>query len=1055
MTKKVLLLFFVFSFLFSGILLAQTITITGTVTNEKGEPIPGTSIKVKGNSRGWIANDNGKFSLSTEIGKTLEVVAIGYMEKHVVVENAQPLNIVLEMQDTSSLTEVVVTAFGIKKDNRSLGYTTQTVGGGELTQASNSSFAGALQGKAAGVEIAPSSGMPGASTTMTIRGARSFTGNNSPLYVVDGMPISSTADMSVGGYGTGGSDYADRSVDIDPNDIASITILNGQTAAALYGINASNGAIVITTKSGSAAGGRARISFSTNASLENLSRHPKLQTEYAQGVADAYAYNSSMSWGPKISELPNDPTYGGNNNGHPGQYYVPQRASAGLNPWATPRAYDNVDAFFNTGKTFNNYLNISNGNEKSSYSLSLGSVNQLGIVPHTGMNKYTANLGAQTTLSKHFKAGFSGHFVNEDITKAPTGSNGITATIYPAPPSYDLKGIPDHVAGDIYSPVNYRPSVYTNPFWTMERDLFEEKTNRFYGNGYVTYSTKFSSNTSLDVKYQGGVDAYTTNYTDMYDYGDPSTIDGSVTQTTLTNSTFNSLLTADFKWDITPDLNFDALVGNEYIASSQIYRQQSGQSFAFAGWDNIQNATSILPPVEYLYRNRNIGTFANVSLSWLRMLYLSLTGRYDVVSMMPPGHTGFFYPSASLGFVFTELGGLKDNTVLNYGKLRFSYAEVGQAGQYYTPSYTPAGFQYGGGFYAFTPVSYPVAGQNAYVPSPTLYNPDLVPQNTKNLEAGIDLGFFKDLIQLTYTFSRQNIDNQIFQVPLSGSTGYGQLMTNAGQVHTNSHELSLTVNAIRQKDWTWSIGANFTRIRNYVDALAPGVENLFLGGYTTPFVCAVPGYQFPVIYGTSYTRDAQGKIVVDDDGVPIPGAPGVIGNCAPNFLLGANTSLRYKMFTLSAVIDWKSGGQMYGGTSGLLDYYGVSKASAEARDRNSIIVPNAVHEDGTPNTTAITGYSNIQNYYSLMNLSVDESSVVNASFVKLRELVIAAQIIQKKNFGLSVNVFVRNLLLWTNSPQLDPESSQGNGANSNMAGVYERFSLPQTRSMGLGVNINL
>ncbi|MDR0793698.1 MAG: SusC/RagA family TonB-linked outer membrane protein [Chitinophagaceae bacterium] len=1049
--KKITLLLIIQVLLFSWAF-AQTQKITGKITDDKGAAISGASVLEKGTKNGTTTNADGTFTLNVKKDAVLIVQGVGFETKTVKAEDG----ITLELAATTEvLNEVVVTAFGIKRTDRSLGYTVQTLDGSALTQASNSSFAGALQGKTSGVEIAPSSGMPGASIAMTIRGARSFTGNNAPLYVVDGMPIASTADMAVGGYGTAGSDYADRGLDIDPNDIASISILKGQTAAALYGINASNGAIVITTKSGSGLKGKARITFSTNANFDNLSRHPQLQSEYAQGSNGNYTPVTSLSWGPKISALPDDPKYGGNSQGHQGQYYVQQLATAGLSPWATPQAYNNVNAFFKTGQVYNNYLNIANGNDKNSYSLSLGSTNQTGIVPHTGMNKYTANLGAQSTLSDHFKAGFNGHFVNEDITKAPGANNGIMATVYPAPASYDLKGIPNHAAGDVYSVVNYRAGAYTNPYWVMEHNLFEEKTNRFYGNAYADYTTKFSPATSLDVKYQLGTDVYTTNYTDMYDYGDPTTLNGSITQTTFTKSTFNSLLTADFKWDINPDLNLDALVGNEYINSSSINRVQAGQSFAFAGWDNIQNATSILPPYELIGRTRNMGTFANLSLSWLRMLYLSLTGRYDVVSTMPPGHTGFFYPSASLGFVFTELGGLKNNRILNYGKLRFSYAEVGQAGQFFTPSYTPAGFEYGGGFYGFTPISYPINGQNAYVPNPTLYDPNLVPQNTKNYEIGADLGFFKDLIQVNYTFSRQNVKNQIFPVPLAGSTGYSSLMMNGGSIHTNAHELTLTVNAVRKTDWAWSIGANFTQIRNYVDALAPGVESIFLGGFTTPQVRASIGDQFPTIYGVSYQRNDKGQIEVDDNGDPIPGAPAVIGKGAPNFTLGINTSLRYKIFTLSAVLDWKSGGQMISGTTQLLDFYGMSKASGEARDRNSITVPNSVLADGvTPNTTPITGYNNIQYYYNVLS-NIDEAAIVNSSFVKLRELVFGIQAIKKKNFGLNVNLYVRNLLLWTNAPQLDPESSQGNGANSNMTGVFERFSLPQTRSMGLGVSINL
>lgn len=813
---------------------------------------------------------------------------------------------------------------------------------------------------------------------------------------------------------------------------------------------------MITTKSGQGInGGRARISFSTNASFDNLSRKPKLQNEYAQGSGGKYSPTASTSWGPKISELPNDLNYGGNEQNqytadglHKGQYYVPQRAQAGLDPWATPGVYDNVGDFFNTGKTYNNYINIANGNENNSYSLSLSSTNQTGIVPHTDMNRYTANLGATSKLSKHFKAAFNGYFTNSDIDKAPGANDGIIATVYAAPPSYDLKGIPDHAEGDPYTPVNYRGGAFTNPYWDMEHNNFNEKTNRFFGNTNVTYSTRFNDAMTLDIKYQIGTDVYTTNYTDLWDYGMPGKAGGQITQTTYTNSTFNSYLSANFKWDINKDLNIAVLLGNEYNAGSSEYRQQIGYGFAFSGWDHMDNTNTKDATEQYL-RTRNFGTFGDVSLSYANMLYLDLTGRNDIVSTMPSDNRSFFYPSASLSFIFTELAGLKGSSVLNFGKIRLSYAQVGQAGTYLPNSYTIPG--YGGGFYSFTPILYPIGGVKSYIPSSTIYDPNLKPQNTNSIEAGTDLKFFNNLIELSYTYSRQNVKDQIFGVPLAGSTGASSFVTNGGKIHTNSHEVSLTVNAIREKDLDWSVGVNFTKITNYVDELAPGVTSIFLGGFTTPQVRASIGYQFPTIYGTTFERDEKtGKVVVGDDGVPLSGSPGVIGQAAPKFTMGFNTNLRYKIFKLAAVLDWKNGGQMYSGTTNLLDLYGVSKISAQARDKNSVIFKDAVKEDGTPNDIAVTGYSNIQNYYSTIN-SIDEASIYKAGFLKLRELSLSVQALRKQHLSLDVNIFARNILLWTDAPQLDPESSQG---NTNMAGSFERFTLPQTRSMGLGVNLN-
>lgn len=959
------------------------------------------------------------------------------------------------IQNKKSLDEVVVTALGVSRQKRGLGYATQSLSGSQLTQAANTSFAGALQGKVSGVEITPSSGMPGASTLITIRGARSFTGNNAPLYVVDGMPISSGADISTGNS-VSGSDMANRGVDIDPNDIASIEILKGQAASALYGIRASNGVVLITTKSGKgAAKGSPQISFNSTVSFDRISRYPQLQTTYAQGLNGAYNPTGSTSYGPKISDLPNDAKYGGettntytNADGmHPGMYYVPQRASAGLDPWVKPGVYDNVRDFFNTGTTFNNSISVVNATDKGSYAISLGSTNQKGIVPTTGMQRYNAKLAAETKLSDHFRTSFSGNFVTSNIQKAPSANDGLLATIYPAPPSYDLKGIPNHIEGDLYTPLGYRGGTFVNPYWGVKNNTFTEQTNRFFGNGNVTYSTQLSEKTKLDVKYQLGTDIYTTNYQDVWGFGSPSR-SSNITQYSFTNTSVNSLLTGNLSWKINEDMDFTALLGNEFVNQVTDYKSQYGQDFAFGGWNHMDN-TGTKDATETYTKYRTMGTFANLSLSYKRMLYLGITGRNDIVSSMPSKNRSFFYPSASLGFVFTELAPLKNNSILSNGKLRFSIAQVGQAGTFLPNYYSiPA---YGGGFYSGTPIFYPIGSNSvkAYIPYTTIYNPNLKPQNTNSYEIGTDLNFLNGLIELNYTYSRQNVKDQIFAVPLAGSTGASSYMTNGGKIHTNAHEATLNVNAIRQEDWEWSIGANFTKVDNHVDELAEGVESIFLGGFTTPQVRAGIGYTFPVIYGTAYKRNDKGQVVVGADGLPLQGADGVIGVASPDFILGGNTRLRYKNLTLTSVIEWKKGGQQYSGTTNLLDNYGSSKITAEARDKNEVMFSGAVKEDGTPNDIKITGYNNIQNYFQTLN-TIDESSIYGSSFLKLREVAVRYQAIKKAHFGLAINAFARNILLWTNNPQLDPESSQG---NTNMAGAFERFTLPQTSSYGLGVNI--
>jgi len=1061
--KRKLMLFLTCLFVGIGLATAQTQKVTGIVTSEEdGLPVVGASILVKGTTVGTITDIDGNFTLSNipASAKVLQISYIGMQSQEVVIKPT--LKVVLKA-DAEVLDEVVVTAMGISREKKALGYAVQDVKSEQLTQAASTSVTSALQGKVSGVEITPSSGMPGASAKMTIRGSRSFTGDNTPLYVVDGMPIASTSDIDTGNSVTG-SDFANRAVDIDPNDIESINILKGQAASALYGMRASNGVVLITTKSGKGARkGKPEITFNSNISFDVLSVKPDLQKEFAQGSKGKYSPTASTSWGPKISELANDATYGGNTDNkytkadglHQGQYYVIQRANAGLDPWVTPRAYDNVDAFFETGSTWSNNINIAQAFEKGNYSFSLGNTTTSGIVPSTGLDRYNAKLSAETILDEHWSTGFNGNFVTSKITKQSGANNGIVATVYPAPPSYDLAGIPSHIEGDPYTQNNYRPtSSFDNAYWALDNNKFTERSQRFFGNAYAKYSTKFGTeNQKLDVKYQLGTDAYTTNYTDLWGYGHANGY-GSIDHYGYTINEVNSLLTFNYDWNINEELNLNVLAGNEFVHKTKKYYDSYGSDFNYSGWNHINNA-SVYQASESYRKSRTVGNFVNLSLAYKNMLYLSATGRNDIVSSMPRDNRSFFYPSVSLGFIFTELDAVK-NDILTYGKLRASYAEVGQAGTYYDSYYTTP--TYGGGFSSGTPITYPIGSVVAYTPYSYIYDPNLKPQNTKSYELGLDLTFLNGLFSLNYTYSRQNVKDQIFDVPLDTSTGYSALVTNGGSIHTNSHELTIGVNPINTKNVKWDFAVNYSKIDNYVDELAPGVNSIMLGGFVEPQVRAGIGDKFPVIYGVGYLRNEAGQIVVDKNGMPQAGEEKVIGTVSPDFRIGFNTTFEFYKFRLSAVIDWKQGGQMYAGTAGMLDYYGVSKKSADFRKSESFLFEkDAVKVAGTDasgnpiyekNDIRISG-AKAQAYFSGLS-DISESLIFDNSYIKLREIALSYPVLAKPNLGVTLNLFARNIMLWSELDNLDPEASQG---NNNMTGAFERFSLPGSSSYGLGLTV--
>ena len=1033
---------------------AQNTKVAGSVISaDDGLPVIGASIVVKGTMVGTVTDYDGNFTLEVPSnGKVLIVSYVGMLTQEVPV--SPNVRVVLK-SDTQNLDEVVVTAMGISKEKKALGYAVQDVKGEKLTQAANSNLAGALQGKVSGLDIKPSSGMPGASSQITIRGARSFSGDNTPLYVIDGMPVTSTPDVDTDLQNNGsvsGADFANRAVDIDPNDIESINILKGQAASALYGIRASNGVIVITTKSGKGlAKGKPQISFSSNLSFDVIGRLPEFQKTYAQGASGKYSPTNSLSWGPKITDLPNDPTYGGNTSNaytkeygnREGMYYQPQRAAAGLDPWTTPQAYDNAKDFFDTGVTWSNSINVAQALDKSSYSVSLGNTHQDGIIPSTGMDRYNVKVSAETKLHDNWTTGFIGNYITTAIDKAVTSGNGLLRTVYSAPPSYDLAGIPSHIAGDPYTQNSFR-GAFDQAYWAMDNNKFTENTNRFFGNAYANYKTKFgTTDHTLNVRYMFGVDSYTTDYVDSYGYGsNTGGGKGQIENYGWTNATYNSLLTINYDWNINEDWGLNVVAGNEVIQSNRGKYYEYGTGYNFPGWNHIDNATTQSTSSEH-WKKRTVGFFGNVSASYKNMLYLTLTGRQDYVSSMPRGNRAFFYPSVSAGFILTELDALK-NDVVNHAKIRASYAEVGQAGDFRENFYSVP--TYGGGFYSLTPILYPINGSNGYTPYYKIYDPNLKPQNTRSYELGTDLSFFDNLVTLNYTFSRQNVKDQIFDVPLASSTGAGKLVTNGGKLHTNVHEITLSFNPIRTRDINWDFGFNWTKIDNYVDELAPGVENISLGGYVTPQVRAAAGEKYPVIYGVGYKRDANGNRLVDEDGLPIAGEAQVIGKVSPDFIMGFNTTLRLWDCTISAVLDWKQGGQMYSRTSGLADYYGVSKRT---ENREGTIIFDGYKEDGTKNDIGITGANAQQEYYSILN-NIDESSIYDNSFIKLREVAVSYPVFKSNWMQVTLNVFARNVLIWAQVPDLDPEASQG---NNNMSGAFEDYSMPQTASYGFGVNV--
>lgn len=1031
--------------------LAQS-AISGTVVSaQDGEPIIGAAVKVKGAKQGVVTNLEGQFSINAQAGSTLVFSYVGMKTKEVAAKNGMKVQL---QSDDQQLEEVVVTAMGITRSKKSLGYASQDLKDGELSTKGTSSLANAIQGKLTGVDIRQSSGAPGASSQIVIRGARSFDGNNQPLYVIDGMPVTTTADFDTGASVTG-SNISDRTIDINPDDIESINVLKGQAASALYGIRASNGVIVITTKRGKAGQSKPQIVLNTNISAQSMSRKFEHQTVYAQGNSvDAYNPTSSMTWGPKIEDLANDATYGGNvanaytKNGadlHKGQYYNPKRVQAGLDGWTTPEIYDNLYDYLQTGCTENTTLSISQAVNNVNYSFSISNSHQDGIIPSTGMNRWGGRGLVDWTINKEWKTGFSANYSSNRITSAPGANSGIMNVLYSCPAEYNLKGIPYCSPTDPTKQILFRSTSFNNPYWWSANDEFGQHTNRFFGNAYAEFSPNIGlEGFTLKFREQAGIDIWTSDYSIIAEIGSAYNTKGEVenygSQHNVFNNTFTVNLDGRFGTDDKWGLN--VLLGNEINEENTRVWDYDGVNLNFYGFPVISNATSYTAS-EYTRKERNVGFFGSVAVDWDSQVFLTVTGRNDYVSTMPHGSRSFFYPSVSLGWEFTKLAAFENQDILSYGKLRASYAQVGQAGTYYESFYYAP--SYGGGFYSYTPVSYPLpSGTSAYAPYYVLYDPNLKPQNTTNWEAGLDLAFWNGRIKFSYTYSYQNVKDQIFSVPCDPTSGYQYMMTNAGRMKTNSHEISLNAALVQSKDWDVNLGVNWTKVKNEVVELAEGVESIMLGGFVEPQIRAQAGCTYPNIYGNAFQRTDDGQLLLLE-GLPQATANSVdLGNCAPDWTMGLNFSARWKRLSLDTTWSWQKGGKMYHGTNMTMEFFGATKASLPYHE-GTMVVDGIDVATGQKNTIEVSKQDYYQAYYN-----VTESGIYDTSFFKLRDLTLTYDFPKICGIDISVYGFARNILIWAKLPNFDPESSQGNG---NMSGYFERFSVPATKSIGGGLKI--
>jgi TonB-linked SusC/RagA family outer membrane protein len=1077
MKKHVLISLFMLISAFTAI--GQSRVVKGVVkSSEDNNPLPGVGVKVEGAKSGTITDVNGAYQLEVPgVGTKLEFTFVG-MQTQIAIVGDGDLDI--SLKPGLELKEVLVTAIGIKQEKKRVGYAIQEVNGADMTKSGNREVFNGLSGKVAGVQVTSSGGTPGSSTYLKLRGTTSLTGDNQPLIIIDGVPFDNT--MQEGGNPAGGATalnnnlvggvgQSNRGIDINPDDIESVTVLKGPAATALYGINASSGALIITTKKGSkqASGKKFSISYSSSLVFDQVNKLPEFQTKYVQGAGGKYVnpangtsgpeWGQSGSWGPRIDSLFWDGTnYPWDKHGK-----IVGKSNPNAKTPVTP--YDNVGNFFKTGVSYDNAIALSGGSDNGTFRISASHLDQTGIVPLSDFIRTNISLAGETRLTDKLTASGSVTYVNSGGTRAQQGSNtsGIMLGLERSPISFDnSNGATDVTDKSAYlfpdgSQRSYRGhGVYDNPYFTINENKFKDDVNRTFGFGKVSYVPL----NWLTVNYTIGTDLYSDRRKQFYAIGSSAFPAGMMYESQTYNQIINSDLTATASTKLGDDVNATFFIGNNLYSkyNERLYTQ--GDGFNFPGFYNISNAQTVIT-TELLTRKRSISYYGSAQFDYKDMLFLNVTGRRDKTSTLPLNHNSFFYPSVSLAFTFTEALHMTNNKYLSYGKLRLSYARVGKDADPYTLVNYYLGGTINDGF--TNGIIFPFKGIGGFSTSTLLGNPNLKPESTSAIELGTDLRFFSNRIGLDVTYYQTKSTDQIFSTPISGSSGYLNMVLNAGSLETKGWELSLNIVPVKTTDFQWDIRFNWSRSRNKVLSLAAGVENLYIGGFDVPAIYAVVGESYGTIYGGKWLRNAEGKIIINDNkndaagyGKPIVDEKnGKIGNYTPNWIGGIANTFTYKRISLYALLDIKNGGDIWNGTKGALTTMGREKTT-ENRGETKIF-DGVKQSSGSPNDISTVldeaWYKGNGGGFG----PVQEQFIEDGSYVRLRELALSysinPQLLTKVRIaGIDISLFGKNLWLHTKYTGVDPETSLMGASNSQ--GI-DYFNMPSTKSMGVKLRITL
>lgn len=1012
-------------------------TVTGTVKDAKGEAIPAVSILVKGSTQGVSSDAEGKFRISAAQGSVLIFRYIGFKTQEVTVGSSNTINVVLA-DESNNLNEVVVTALGIQREKKSLGYAVQEVKGESLVEAREPNVVNTLSGKVSGLQVTRSSNGPAGSSKITLRGNNSLTGDNQPLIVIDGVPVNNFTGATNNDYYNPSIDYGNGLSDINSEDIESVSVLKGPSASALYGSRAGNGVILITTKSGRIQKGLG-ITVSSTFGTESIFTRPKMQDDYAQGDQNGFDPMLSTSWGPKIT----------------GQTVTNWRGEQEV-----LSAHDNLGNYADQGFSSNQSVSLQQQYKSTSVYTSFNHLDDRSMIPGAKLQRTNLLARAISKFGEDDKwtVDTKVQYSNSNAQNRPaTGANpnNVFATLYQFPRSLDIRQLNPSVDPTTNRMIWYNNSSQLNPYWAKDYNLNQDIRDRYLLNG----SLKYQVNSWLNAEIKAGADKFSTTTEGKLYGGSPSNPGGlySLGKQTFTETNFSFLLSGQ------KDNLIERLGGNFTVGGNLMSQQNSGLN-GNSGQLNVPNLFSLNnginnPTVEQIFNQRRINSlYGTLGVNWDGYLFLDGTFRNDWSSALGPQNRSFFYPSINLSLVLTEMLNKMGTNVpewLTYAKLRGSAATVGNdMGPYQ--------------LYNTYNIGKDPNGNTTGSRNETLFDPFVRSELIKSYEAGAELRLFKSRLGLDFSIYKSNATNQLIDLPMDPLSGYRRMKINSGDIQNTGIEITLDGRILESENGlNWNMGVNFSRNKNTVESIKEGIDLYRLGGFDDVAVYAKAGAKYGEIYGSTFRRvedpasPYNGQLLLDANGLPQVGNQNIrLGNQQANALLGITNTFSYKGFNLSFLIDGRFGGKIFSSTLAQMQRNGTSDKTVVNGLRDNIVTSGAILNTTTnqfeQNTKAVTP----QQYWAAVagvgNLGITEANLYDASNIRIRNINLAYNFspkmlektfIQRAKLGVSCN----NVWLITSHMNgLDPESVFA--TNTNATG-FENGAAPTSRSFSFNLTL--